>query len=62
MTATLQTQVMDLLLLTQYFDMLKDVGSQQGTKACFLPQKGKSQTAAVRDGLLQATAGARNLS
>jgi len=53
--------VIDLLLLTQYFDMLKDVGAQGGTRAVFLPAKGKSQVGAVRDGLLQATAGARNL-
>jgi regulator of protease activity HflC (stomatin/prohibitin superfamily) len=53
--------VIDLLLLTQYFDMLKDVGQQAGTRAVFLPAKGKSQVGAVRDGLLQATAGARNI-
>mmetsp|Transcript_13062 Transcript_13062/g.40235 ORF Transcript_13062/g.40235 Transcript_13062/m.40235 type:complete len:165 (+) Transcript_13062:550-1044(+) len=54
--------VIDLLLLTQYFDMLKDVGQQNGTRAVFLPQKGQSQIGSVRDGLLQATAGARSIS
>ena len=49
--------VIDLLLLTQYFDMLKDVGMQDGTRAVFLPRKKKSQIGAVRDGLLQAQAG-----
>mmetsp|Transcript_21643 Transcript_21643/g.69959 ORF Transcript_21643/g.69959 Transcript_21643/m.69959 type:complete len:294 (+) Transcript_21643:128-1009(+) len=53
--------VIDLLLLTQYFDMLKDVGAQAGTRAVFLPKKGASQVGHVRDGLLQATAGSRNL-
>mmetsp|Transcript_1667 Transcript_1667/g.5369 ORF Transcript_1667/g.5369 Transcript_1667/m.5369 type:complete len:292 (-) Transcript_1667:415-1290(-) len=58
---TTPKDVMDLLLLTQYFDMLKDVGAQAGTRAVFLPKKGASQVGHVRDGLLQATAGSRNL-
>ena len=29
--------VVDLLLITQYFDMLKDVGSNNGPKTLFLP-------------------------
>lgn len=49
--------VIDLLLLTQYFDMLKEVGTQRGTRAVFLPRKKKSQVSAFRDGLLQAQAG-----
>ena len=52
--------VIDLLLLTQYFDMLKEVGNQPGTSSVFLPNKG-GQLGAVRDGLLQATAGAKNM-
>ncbi|KAH8051104.1 hypothetical protein JL722_10969 [Aureococcus anophagefferens] len=43
--------VIDLLLLTQNFDMLKDVGAQAGTRAVFLPKKGASQVGHVRDGL-----------
>ena len=54
--------VIDLLLLTQYFDMLKDIGQQNGTRAIFLPRKAQSQISSVRDGLLQATAGAKILS
>merc|ERR1712205_86765 len=49
--------VIDLLLLTQYFDMLKEVGTQRGTRAVFLPRKKKSQVSAFRDGLLLAQAG-----
>lgn len=44
--------VIDLLLLTQYFDMLKDIGSHSGTSTVFLP----SDSAPVRDGILQANA------
>lgn len=47
--------VIDLLLLTQYFDMLKDVGSQPGTSTVFLPP----DSAPVRDGILQANAMSR---
>mmetsp|Transcript_30698 Transcript_30698/g.98929 ORF Transcript_30698/g.98929 Transcript_30698/m.98929 type:complete len:291 (-) Transcript_30698:266-1138(-) len=45
--------VIDLLLLTQYFDMLRDVGNQGGTSTFFLPTKKNL----MRDGLLQANAG-----
>jgi len=48
--------VIDLLLLTQYFDMLKDVGHQRGTTTIYLPKKSTTQTAIMRDGLLQANA------
>uniref|UniRef100_A0A7S2W4V0 Band 7 domain-containing protein n=1 Tax=Rhizochromulina marina TaxID=1034831 RepID=A0A7S2W4V0_9STRA len=44
--------VIDLLLLTQYFDMLKDVGQHPLTNTVFLPQD--SGSGAVRDGMLQA--------
>lgn len=50
--------VIDLLLLTQYFDMLKGVGSQPGTSTFFLPAK-KGPASAVRDGYLQAVAGTK---
>ena len=32
--------VMDLMIVTQYFDMMKDVGSQSKTNAVFLNQSG----------------------
>lgn len=44
--------VIDLLLLTQYFDMLKDIGTNPSTSTVFLP----SDSAPVRDGVLQANA------
>jgi len=52
---TTPKDVIDLLLLTQYFDMLKDIGSHPGTSTVFLP----SDKAPVRDGMLQANAMAR---
>lgn len=52
--------VIDLLLLTQYFDMLKDVGNHPGTSTFFLNNK-KTQVTAVRDGILQANAGMKTL-
>jgi len=47
--------VIDLLLLTQYFDMLKDVGSNLNTSTVFLPP----DNAPIRDGILQANAMSR---
>jgi len=52
---TSSKDVIDLLLLTQYFDMLKDVGSNPGTSTVFLPP----DAAPVRDGILQANAMSR---
>ena len=52
---TTPKDVIDLLLLTQYFDMLKDIGSHPGTSTVFLP----SDSAPVRDGIMQANAMAR---
>ena len=49
-------EVMDLLLLTQYFDMLKDVGSANHCKTTFVPSSASSGDA-MRNSLLQATAG-----
>ena len=49
-------EVMDLLLLTQYFDMLKDVGSANHCKTTFVPSSSSSGDA-MRNSLLQATAG-----
>jgi len=46
--------VIDLLLLTQYFDMLKDVGSHPNTSTVFLPSSDGSQASAMRDGVMQA--------
>lgn len=52
---TSSKDVIDLLLLTQYFDMLKDIGTQPGTSTVFLP----SDSAPVRDGMMQANAMSR---
>mmetsp|Transcript_20475 Transcript_20475/g.26541 ORF Transcript_20475/g.26541 Transcript_20475/m.26541 type:complete len:310 (-) Transcript_20475:398-1327(-) len=50
--------IVDVLLLTQYFDMLKEVGNQHGTSTYFMPtNKSGSTVAHFRDGLLQANAG-----
>lgn len=54
--------VMDLLLLTQYFDMLKEVGHNPGTATVFLPNTGGDTTSQVRNGLLQAGAANKSTS
>jgi regulator of protease activity HflC (stomatin/prohibitin superfamily) len=54
-SGTTPKDVIDLLLLTQYFDMLKDIGSNPNTSTVFLP----ADSAPIRDGLLQANAMSR---
>ncbi|CAM9777613.1 unnamed protein product [Ascophyllum nodosum] len=52
--------VMDLLLLTQYFDMLRDVGQSSGSSTVFLPHAPQSVEAlqsAMRNGFMQGNAG-----
>jgi regulator of protease activity HflC (stomatin/prohibitin superfamily) len=49
---TTPKDVMDLLLLTQYMDMLKDVGSRDGCKKVFCPSS-KSAGDDVRNAFLQ---------
>ncbi|CAM9915489.1 unnamed protein product, partial [Ectocarpus fasciculatus] len=52
--------VMDLLLLTQYFDMLRDVGQSSRAATVFLPHAPQSVAAiqaAMRDGFMQGQAG-----
>ncbi|CAM9777825.1 unnamed protein product [Ascophyllum nodosum] len=52
--------VMDLVLLTQYFDMLRDVGQSSRSSTVFLPHAPQSVEAlqsAMRDGFMQASAG-----
>lgn len=47
--------VMDLLLVTQYFDTLKDIGNGRGTKTLFLPHGPSAVSdlqASLRDGLM----------
>ena len=47
---------MDLLLLTQYFDMLRDVGQSSKAATVFLPhapQSVASLQSAMRDGFMQ---------
>jgi len=51
---TTPKDVIDLLLLTQYFDMLKDVGSHPNTNTVFLPSSNGDQTSQMRDGIMQA--------
>jgi regulator of protease activity HflC (stomatin/prohibitin superfamily) len=49
-------EVMDLLLLTQYFDMIRDVGSSTHCKTTFVPMSsGPSDD--MRNALLQSAAG-----
>uniref|UniRef100_A0A7S2BRL8 Band 7 domain-containing protein n=1 Tax=Florenciella parvula TaxID=236787 RepID=A0A7S2BRL8_9STRA len=53
---TTPKDVIDLLLLTQYFDMLKEVGNHEYTATVFLPSESANGTS-MRDSLLQAQAG-----
>mmetsp|Transcript_9393 Transcript_9393/g.25507 ORF Transcript_9393/g.25507 Transcript_9393/m.25507 type:complete len:280 (-) Transcript_9393:1000-1839(-) len=48
-------EVMDLLLLTQYFDMIRDVGHANHCKTTFVPSS-KSSGDDIRNSLLQADA------
>lgn len=55
-TGTSPKDVMDLLLLTQYFDMLRDVGQSSKAATVFLPhapQSVASLQSAMRDGFMQ---------
>ena len=49
---TTPKDVIDLLLLTQYFDMLKDIGNYPHTNTIFLPADNQD----TRDGVMQANA------
>ncbi|CAM9975749.1 unnamed protein product [Ectocarpus sp. 6 AP-2014] len=56
--------VMDLLLLTQYFDMLRDVGQSSRAATVFLPHAPQSVATlqgAMRDGFMQGQAGSEGL-
>lgn len=49
-------EVMELMMVTQYFDTMKDVGTAPNTKAVFLPHTAGAigdMTSQVRDGFLQ---------
>jgi hypothetical protein len=46
-------EVMDLLLLTQYFDMIRDVGSAPHCRTTFVPSSHKGSDE-IRNALLQA--------
>jgi hypothetical protein len=48
-------EVMDLLLLTQYFDMLRDVGSAPHCRTTFVPTS-RTMGDSMRNSLLQADA------
>ncbi|CAN0476174.1 unnamed protein product, partial [Hapterophycus canaliculatus] len=59
-TGTSPKDVMDLLLLTQYFDMLRDVGQSSRAATVFLPHAPQSVAAlqgAMRDGFMQVRTG-----
>lgn len=50
-------EVMDMVLLTQYFDTMKDIGASSKSNAVFLPHGPgavKDIASQIRDGLLQA--------
>lgn len=51
-------EVMELMMVTQYFDTLKDVGTSRNSKAVFLPHSSgmPDLTSQVRDGFLQGNA------
>jgi regulator of protease activity HflC (stomatin/prohibitin superfamily) len=46
--------VMDLLLLTQYFDMLKDIGNNANTQTIFLPSS-EQNAEVVRNAMMEAS-------
>jgi len=51
--------VMDLVLVTQYFDTLKDIGSKSGSSTIFIPHSPSSVSdiaSEVRNGFIQASA------
>jgi len=48
-------EVMDLLLLTQYFDMIRDVGSASHCRTTFVPTS-RTMGDSMRNSLLQAKA------
>ena len=50
--------VMDLVLVTQYFDTLKEIGAHPKSSTIFVPQNtggGESVTDQVRNGLMEAS-------
>jgi len=50
-------EVMDLLLLTQYFDAIREVGSSAHCKTTFIPSSGsQSLTESMRNSMIQADA------
>lgn len=54
-TGTSHKEVMDLVLLTQYFDCIRDVGQSRNCKTIFVPSS-KSSGDEVRNSLLQVEA------
>ncbi|KAK4788351.1 hypothetical protein SAY86_019670 [Trapa natans] len=56
---TSSKDVMDMVLVTQYFDTMKDIGASSKSSAIFIPHGPgavKDVTAQIREGLLQANA------
>jgi regulator of protease activity HflC (stomatin/prohibitin superfamily) len=56
---TTSKDVMDLLLLTQYLDMMKDVGENPMSTAVFIPSDTSSLESSLRNGLMQGSIGIR---
>jgi len=48
--------VINILMITQYFDMLKDVGNNPTTSSVFIPNDSHTTAGGVRNGLLQGQA------
>eukprot|EP00405_Crypthecodinium_cohnii_P010470 CAMPEP_0206427190 /NCGR_PEP_ID=MMETSP0324_2-20121206/4875_1 /ASSEMBLY_ACC=CAM_ASM_000836 /TAXON_ID=2866 /ORGANISM="Crypthecodinium cohnii, Strain Seligo" /LENGTH=425 /DNA_ID=CAMNT_0053892387 /DNA_START=141 /DNA_END=1418 /DNA_ORIENTATION=+ len=52
-----QEDITALLLTTQYFETLKDIGSGPNSQTYFLPDDSKDEESQIRNGLLQGTVG-----
>jgi len=60
---TTPRDVMDLLLVNQYFDTLKEIGVKGGTATIFIPHSPSSVTDIsnqIRDGMMQGSKGLKN--
>ena len=52
---TTPEDVMELMVVTQYLDMMKDVGSAKGAKTLFVPHGDMSTAAQIRQGSMEAS-------
>jgi regulator of protease activity HflC (stomatin/prohibitin superfamily) len=53
-SGTSARDVLSLLMMTQYFDMLMSVGTRDKTTTIFTPSSNEGTTSQVRDGIMQA--------